>query len=88
MQSIYVGNLPCNATEQQVIDLFAQYGDVLSIKIIKNKQKRYAFVEMENNNAHYAIQSLHQTVFLEQTLKVSNARKKFLNPNSNSCSLI
>ncbi|RDU61745.1 RNA-binding protein, partial [Helicobacter sp. MIT 14-3879] len=56
----------------------AQYGDVLSIKIINDKQtnklKGYAFVEMEADNADCAIEMLNQTVFLGRVIKVSGAK--------------
>ncbi|STQ87145.1 RNA-binding protein [Helicobacter muridarum] len=76
MQSIYVGNLCLSASWQQVMDLFAQYGDVISIRIIKNRQKCYAFIEMEQHNAEYAIQSLNEFMFLGRTLRVGLAKKE------------
>ena len=35
-KSIYVGNLPWSATEEQVQDLFAEYGNVLSVKLVSD----------------------------------------------------
>ena len=33
-KSIYVGNLPWSATEEQVQNLFAEHGEVLSVKLV------------------------------------------------------
>ena len=37
-KSIYVGNLPWAATEEQVQDLFAEYGKVLSVKLVSDRE--------------------------------------------------
>ena len=36
-KSIYVGNLPWSATEEQVQNLFAAYGNVLSVKLVSDR---------------------------------------------------
>ena len=41
---LYVGNLTYSVKEDQLKDLFSQYGDVVSVKIIE--QKGFGFVEM------------------------------------------
>jgi len=47
---LYVGNLPPNTTESQILDLFKQSGNVVSCVLIKDKvtgnSKGFAFVEM------------------------------------------
>ena len=51
-KSIYVGNLPWSATEEQVQDLFAEYGSVLSVKLVSDRDtgraRGFGFVEMED----------------------------------------
>lgn len=78
MKSIYIGNLSYKVTQEQIHDLFAQFGDVISIKVISDKQtgklKGYAFVEMEDENAKNAIANLNQTSFLGRTIKVNEAK--------------
>ena len=37
-KSIYVGNLPWSATEEQIQDLFASYGTVHSVKLITDRE--------------------------------------------------
>jgi RNA recognition motif-containing protein len=52
--NIYVGNLSWNLTEQDLQELFAQYGEVSSAKIVtdkfnNNRSKGFGFVEMTND---------------------------------------
>ena len=58
-KSIYVGNLPWAATEEQVQDLFAEYGKVLSVKLVSDREtgrsRGLGFVEMEDGEAQAAI---------------------------------
>lgn len=85
-KSIYVGNLSYKATEQELTDLFAQFGSVSSVNIVCDRQtgrpRGYAFVEMEDSNASLAIQSLHETMFLGRTLRVNEARSASSQHNS------
>ena len=37
-KSIYVGNLPWSATEEQVQNLFAEHGEVLSVKLVNDRE--------------------------------------------------
>ena len=37
-KSIYVGNLPWSATEEQVQSLFADYGPVVSVKLVSVRE--------------------------------------------------
>ena len=43
-KSIYVGNLPWSATEEQVQSLFADYGPVVSVKLRERSTKPAALV--------------------------------------------
>jgi len=62
--NIYVGNVDFKATEEQLSDLFAEYGEVTSVKIITDKlsgrSKGFAFVEMANDDeGQAAIEALN-----------------------------
>ncbi|MEA4865894.1 MAG: RNA-binding protein, partial [Dehalobacter sp. 4CP] len=50
-KKIYVGNMSYNTSEEELRDLFAQYGTVLSANIIIDRETRrpkgFGFVEME-----------------------------------------
>ena len=66
MREIYVGNLPFDATEQDVRDAFEHYGDVTSVKIIKDREtgrsRGVAFVTMSDSaEAAEAVRELNQT---------------------------
>jgi RNA recognition motif-containing protein len=75
---IYVGNLPWDTSEDQLRDLFKQYGEVQSVNIITNRKtgrsKGYGFVEMENAEA--AISELNEKEFGGRNLKVNQARER------------
>ena len=61
-KSIYVGNLPWSATEEQVQSLFADYGPVVSVKLVSDREtgraRGFGFVEMEEPGASAAIEAL------------------------------
>lgn len=85
MATIYVGNLNYKATENDLGSLFAEYGNVESVKIIKDKMtgraKGFAFVEMPDEEAaNRAIEALHNKEWMTRNLLVNKARpmeKKF-----------
>lgn len=58
MKKLFVGNLPPEATEASVRDLFATYGTVRSIDvahdIFTGRCKGFCFVEMEGHEARAA----------------------------------
>ncbi|MES9996382.1 RNA-binding protein [Desulfovibrio aminophilus] len=80
MKSIYVGNLPFSATEDQTRDLFARYGEVSSVKFIMDREtgrfRGFGFVEMEDSAADEAIRSLNGADFGGRTLKVNEAKPR------------
>ncbi len=75
---LYVGNLPFNATEEQVSELFSQVGEVSSVKIITDretgKSRGFCFVEMENGEA--AISELNGRELGGRKITVSEARER------------
>lgn len=83
-KSIYVGNLPWSATEEQVQDLFSEYGNVLSVKLISDREtgraRGFGFVEMEDNGAQAAIEALDNHEFKGRTLRVNEAKPRAPRP--------
>ena len=83
-KSIYVGNLPWSASEEQVQELFAQYGNVLSVKLISDREtgraRGFGFVEMEDNEAAAAIEALDNNNFGGRTLRVNEAKPRAPRP--------
>lgn len=79
MKTIYVGNLPFTSTEQDVSDLFSAHGNVVSVKLINDRQtgrpRGFGFVEMDSEAADLAIRELHQADFGGRSLTVNEARR-------------
>jgi RNA recognition motif-containing protein len=79
MKRIYVGNLPFNATEDDIRALFAQYGAVQSVNLITDREtgqpRGFAFVEMDEG-ANDAIAALDQKDYGGRNLKVNIARPR------------
>jgi cold-inducible RNA-binding protein len=68
---IYVTNIS-NATEQDIRDLFSDYGEVISVKI--KRTKGFGFVEMgSENDARKAITGLNGKPFIGKPLTVTEA---------------
>lgn len=83
--NIYIGNLSYSMTDEEIKEIFTPYGNVLSVKIIFDKQtgrsKGYAFVEMENEEAaQNAIKALNETEVKGRNIKVNSAHKKTETP--------
>jgi RNA recognition motif-containing protein len=79
--NIYVGNLPYSVTEDELQELFAEYGEVSNVNIITDKysgqSKGFAFVEMTKQaDAEEAIKALNSSVLKDRNLKVNQARPK------------
>lgn len=79
-KKIYVGNLSYGATEDQVRDLFEEFGTVESVAMINDRDtgrfRGFAFVEMPNADADKAIQALDGTEVDGRNLKVNEARPR------------
>lgn len=63
MKKMFVGNLPEDASEQSIRDLFAEFGTVRSIRlttdVFTRKCRGFGFVEMEGHEARAAIAGLN-----------------------------
>ena len=83
-KSIYVGNLPWSATEEQVRELFGQYGEVLNVKLVSDRDtgraRGFGFVEMEDADAEKAIEALENFSFGGRTLRVNEANPRAPKP--------
>ncbi len=84
--NIYVANIPWKASEDQLKQLFAEYGEVSSAKIIMDKvtqrSRGFGFIEMADDSAgRNAINSLNGADFLGKNLVVNEARPREDKPN-------
>ena len=80
MKSIYVGNLSFSATEEDIRDLFSQYGTVHSVKLISDREtgrpRGFGFVEMEDSAAASAISALNGKEVGGRALRINEARER------------
>ena len=82
--NIYIGNLSYNTTEDTLRNLFAEFGEIESVKVIKDrfsgKAKGFGFIEMPSNSeADQAIKALNGNRIDGYNIKVRPAdsgRKK------------
>lgn len=79
--NIYVGNLSYKISDQDLQEVFEEFGDVISAKVIKDRDtgrsKGFAFVEMENEEeAQAAIEELDGSEIDGRVVKVNKARPK------------
>ena len=77
---IYVGNLSLQTTEQNLVALFEQMGQVESVTIVTNcdtdQSKGFAFVEMGDEDAEKAIAEFNGTEVGGRSLTVTAARPR------------
>jgi RNA recognition motif-containing protein len=81
MTNIYVGNLPYDATEEQLKELFGAHGSVERVNIITDRMtgqsRGFGFVEMADQAAaEAAIEAINGTELSGRTLNVNVARPK------------
>ncbi len=79
--NIYVGNLSWSMTDDDLMNLFTQYGSVSSAKILKDKMngrsKGFGFVEMEDDEAaKTAIANLNETEVQGRKLIVNESQPR------------
>lgn len=78
--NIYAGNLPYAMTDAELRQLFAQHGEVVSAKVIvdrdSNRSKGYGFVEMKDAaQAQAAITALNGFAVAGRPLRVNESQK-------------
>jgi cold-inducible RNA-binding protein len=77
---LYVGNLGYNVSEDQLRDLFTQFGTPDSSRIITDRDsgrsKGFGFVEFSNDTEAKAALALNGTDFGGRSLTVNEARPK------------
>jgi RNA recognition motif-containing protein len=80
MKSIYVGNLPWSATDADLQAKFAEFGTVLSARIVTDKfsgrSRGFGFVDMEDADAEKAIAGMNGYKWDGREITVNEARPK------------
>jgi RNA recognition motif-containing protein len=78
---IYVGNLPYTTSNEQLAELFGQYGEVTEATVVMDRDsgqsKGFGFVQMTDDNAaNNAIAQLNGTTLDNRTIRVSEAQAR------------
>src|SRR5256886_6832225 len=78
---LYVGSLSYQTTEQDLADLFGQFGQVVSATVITDRDtgrsKGFGFVEMANDEeARRAIDQLNGSMLGNRSIIVNEARER------------
>jgi len=78
---LYVGGLPYQTTEHDLINLFEQVGQVTEVSVITDREtgrsKGFGFVEMGGEQAaRSAIERLNGTLLGDRTITVNEARER------------
>ena len=80
MKKIYVGNLAFRTSESRIHELFSQYGQVHSVKLVTDyvtgRSRGFGFVEMDPEEADKAIAGLNGTELDGRVLKVDVAKER------------
>jgi RNA recognition motif-containing protein len=79
--NIYVGNLPYSVRDEELRDMFEEFGEVMSAKVIidreTNRSKGFGFVEMHaEQDGRNAVEALNGTDMGGRPLRVNEARPR------------
>jgi RNA recognition motif-containing protein len=79
-KKFFVGNLSYNTTEDQLRELFAQHGTVISAKLVNDREtgrsRGFGFVEMNDADAAKALAALNGKQVDGRPLRVDEARER------------
>ena len=80
LKTLYVGNLVYAVTRDELKELFSQFGEVSSVKLINDREsgtpKGFGFVEIDDEGALKAIDALNEKDFRGRNLRVNEARPR------------
>lgn len=84
MTTIYVGNLPFTATEDEVRNLLQRFGKVESVKLVTDREtgrpRGFAFADMAASDAQNAIQQANGYQMGGRPIKVNEAQERAPGP--------
>jgi cold-inducible RNA-binding protein len=73
-KSLYVGNLPYRATEDELRELFEPFGPIAEIRVIGDKG--FGFVDIPEENVAAAIEATNGAELGGRPLRVNEARPR------------
>merc|ERR1712130_544533 len=77
-KQLFVGNIPFTATEEEVFELFSQYG-AMHFKLMKTKEGKsrgFGFVQFESEDQVSEALALDQSLFQGHNIAVNRSEKK------------
>ena len=78
--SIYVGNLAFSTDQSALRSIFGRFGEVLSANVVSDREtgrsRGFGFVEMDEADAHKAIEALNGVDFGGRTLRINQAEER------------
>ena len=79
--SLYIGNLSFDATEQDLTEVFAEYGTVKRVQLPTDREtgrkRGFGFVEMSSETEEAAaIEALDGAEWMDRELRVNKARPR------------
>lgn len=86
--NLYIGNIPYSISESELTQLFANFGEVTALNVVKdkvtNRSKGFGFVEMPDDSAaSAAINELNGKEVNGRKIIVNEARPKTDKPRYN-----
>ena len=79
-KTLYVGNLPWATTPQDLADVFSEYGQVISTRIIKdretNRSRGFGFVEVADEDAESMVEAVNGKEYNGRILTVNEAKAR------------
>ena len=80
MKTLFVGNIAPQVTEDEITELFSEFGTVRKLEmprdIFTGKCKGFAFLDMEGHEARAAMAALNGKSYMENNLKVRDEKPK------------
>ena len=73
-KSLYVGNLPYSSTEDDLREMFEQFGPVEDVRVIQSKG--FGFIDIPEENMAAAIEAVNGTEVGGRTVTVNEARPR------------
>ncbi|MCL7487876.1 MAG: RNA-binding protein [Desulfobulbaceae bacterium] len=79
--NIYIGQLPYNVNEDELKEIFSEYGEIASLNLVKDRfsgqSKGFGFIDMPNNSeADQAIKALNKSMLKGREIKVNQAEQR------------
>ena len=76
---LFIGNLPYDITEPEIVELFGSYGEVIEAHLVTDhfsgRSKGFAFVEMSTRSeGHRAMETLNKMEYKHRELVCNEAK--------------